>query len=335
MSDSGANVASPAGTHGPMGTAKASTTGTSTAVVCPVCPHHCRLREGGLGLCRARRNVNGTVIAENYGRLTSIAMDPIEKKPIAEWHPGGTVLSVGSYGCNLRCPFCQNWEISQAGPDDHGAAGKSTTAGHGTVAVDDPHGNGSRAMPWHEVAPEELAALAMEACREDSRMLGVAYTYNEPLVGWEYVRDTARLMHAAGLANVFVSNGCAAEPVIDELAPLIDAVNIDLKSFSPAFYRTCGGDLDQVKRTIVRLAAEPGCHLEVTTLAVTDANDSEAEMEAIASWLASVDPEIVLHVTRFFPRWRMQDRGPTPVDRVYHLANIARRHLPHVHVGNC
>ena len=262
-------------------------------------------------------------------------MDPIEKKPIAEWHPGGTVLSVGSYGCNLRCPFCQNWEISQAGPDDHGAAGKSTTAGHGTVAVDDPHGNGSRAVPWHEVAPEELAALAMEARRKDSRMFGVAYTYNEPLVGWEYVRDTARLVHAADLANVLVSNGCAAEPVIDELAPLVDAANIDLKSFSPDFYRTCGGDLDQVKRTIVRLASEPGCHLEVTTLVVTDANDSETEMEAIASWLTSVDPGIVLHVTRFFPRWRMQNRGPTPVDRIYRLAEVARRHLPHVHVGNC
>lgn len=335
MSDSGTNVASPASTHDPMGTAKASAAGTSTAVVCPVCPRHCRLHEGELGLCRARRCVGGIVVDENYGRLTSIAMDPIEKKPIAEWHPGGTVLSVGSYGCNLHCPFCQNWEISQADPDDHGAAGKSTTAGHGTVAVDDPHGNGSRAMPWHEVAPEELAALAMEACREDSRMLGVAYTYNEPLVGWEYVRDTARLMHAAGLANVFVSNGCAAEPVIDELAPLVDAANIDLKSFSPDFYRTCGGDLDQVKRTIVRLASEPGCHLEVTTLVVTDANDSETEMEAIASWLTSVDPGIVLHVTRFFPRWRMQNRGPTPVDRIYRLAEVARRHLPHVHVGNC
>ena len=335
MSDSGTNVASPASTHDPMGTAKASAAGTSTAVVCPVCPRHCRLHEGELGLCRARRCVGGIVVDENYGRLTSIAMDPIEKKPIAEWHPGGTVLSVGSYGCNLRCPFCQNWEISQAGPDDHGAAGKSTTAGHGTVAVDDPHGNGSRAVPWHEVAPEELAALAMEARRKGSRMFGVAYTYNEPLVGWEYVRDTARLVHAADLANVLVSNGCAAEPVIDELAPLVDAANIDLKSFSPDFYRTCGGDLDQVKRTIVRLASEPGCHLEVTTLVVTDANDSETEMEAIASWLTSVDPGIVLHVTRFFPRWRMQNRGPTPVDRIYRLAEVARRHLPHVHVGNC
>lgn len=204
-----------------------------------------------------------------------------------------------------------------------------------------PHGQsgtvfcGLSAAPWQYVSPEELTALAVKAHRQDARMLGVAYTYNEPLVGWEYVRDTARLVHASGLANVLVSNGCACEPVINELAPLIDAANIDLKSFSPAFYRTCGGDLEQVKKTIVRLAAEPGCHLEVTTLAVTDANDSDAEMEEIAGWLASVDPEIVLHVTRFFPRWRMQDRGPTPVRRVYHLADVARRHLAHVHVGNC
>ena len=248
------------------------------------------------------------MVDDNYGRLTSIAMDPIEKKPIAEWRPGGTVLSVGSYGCNLRCPFCQNWEISQAGAEE---------------------------VPWREVSPEELVALAVEARHRDARMLGIAYTYNEPLMGWEYVRDTARLAHAAGLANVLVSNGCACGQVIDELAPLIDAANIDLKSFSPDYYRMCGGDLERVKQTIVRLAAEPTCHLEVTTLAVTDANDSEAEMDEIAAWLAGVDPQIVLHVTRFFPRWRMQDRGPTPVDRVYRLADVARRHLTHVHVGNC
>ena len=248
------------------------------------------------------------MVDDNYGRLTSIAMDPIEKKPIAEWHPGGTVLSVGSYGCNLRCPFCQNWEISQASAEE---------------------------VPWREVGPEELVALAVEARHRDPRVLGIAYTYNEPLVGWEYVRDTARLAHAASLANVLVSNGCACEPIIDELAPLIDAANIDLKSFSPDFYRTCGGDLEQVKQTIARLAAEPTCHLEVTTLAVTDANDSEAEMDEIAAWLAGVDPQIVLHVTRFFPRWRMQDRGPTPVARVYRLADVARSHLAHVHVGNC
>jgi len=277
-------------------------------IVCPVCPRHCHLREGALGTCRARRCVGGAVVDDNYGRLTSIAMDPIEKKPIAEWRPGGTVLSVGSYGCNLRCPFCQNWEISQAGAEE---------------------------VPWREVSPEELVALAVEARHRDARMLGIAYTYNEPLMGWEYVRDTARLAHAAGLANVLVSNGCACGQVIDELAPLIDAANIDLKSFSPDYYRMCGGDLERVKQTIVRLAAEPTCHLEVTTLAVTGANDSEAEMDAIATWLAGVDPQIVLHVTRFFPRWRMRDRGPTPVDRVYRLADVARRHLAHVHVGNC
>ena len=278
------------------------------AATCEVCFHHCKLEAGQLGLCRARSCTGGRVVPQAYGRLTSLAIDPVEKKPLAEWHPGSTVLSVGGYGCNLHCPFCQNWEISQAGGKD---------------------------VPWRAVSPHELVELALAARAEDPRILGIAYTYNEPLVSWEYVRDTARLTQAAGLANVLVSNGCACAPVIDELAPLIDAANIDLKSFSPAFYRACGGDLEQVKQTIARLAAEPTCHLEVTTLAVTDANDSEAEIDAIAAWLASVDPQIVLHVTRFFPRWRMQDRGPTPVDRVYRLADVARRHLAHVHVGNC
>jgi len=282
-----------------------STDGPRT--VCDTCPHACSLAEGQLGLCRARRNVGGTVVAENYGRLTSIALDPVEKKPLAEYRPGCTVLSVGSYGCNLRCPFCQNHEISQAD---------------------------SESVSWRDVSPAELVALAARCRAEDPRMIGIAYTYNEPLVGWEYVRDCSILAHEEGLSNVLVSNGCASAHVIEELAPLIDAANIDLKSFSPTTYRSCGGDLKTVCATIERMVAEPTCHIEVTTLVVPGMNDTDGEMRALTGWLASLSPDIVLHVTRFFPCWKMADARPTPVETVHRLAGVARERLDHVHVGN-
>ena len=290
------------------GGASSAAGGAARLVTCDTCPHHCALAEGALGLCRARRRVGGHVVCESYGRLTSLALDPVEKKPLARWRPGSLVLSAGSYGCNLRCPFCQNWEISQAGARD---------------------------VPWREVSPERLVALALDARAADHRVTGIAHTYNEPLVGWEYVRDCGRLAHRSGLANVLVSNGCASEGVIRELAPLVDAANIDLKAFDERLYRACGGSLAAARRTIELLAATPSCHLEVTTLVIPGENDGPASMEAEARWLASVDPDITLHVTRFFPRWHMQDRGPTPVADVRALADVARRHLPHVFVGNC
>lgn len=282
------------------------------SVRCGVCPHHCELEEGQLGLCRARRCSGGHVTSESYGRVTSLAVDPIEKKPIARWKPGTRTLSVGSYGCNLRCPFCQNWQIAQAGADE---------------------------VPWREVSPNELIELALEARSRDVLVQSIAYTYNEPLVGWEYVRDCARLAHEAGLANVLVSNGCANQAVIRELAPLLDAANIDYKSDTDGFYHRCVGSREAVRTTVETLAATPTCHLEVTTLVIPGENDTPDEMRSIAEWLAGLEQrcgtDITLHVTRFFPRWRMQDRGPTPVARVYELADVAREHLEHVYVGNC
>ena len=235
-------------------------------------------------------------------------MDPVEKKPLAYWHPGSLVLSVGSYGCNLHCPFCQNHTIAQVGADG---------------------------VDWQYVAPEELVALAVEAHERNGRVVGIAHTYNEPLVAWEYVRDTGVLAHKEGLANVLVSNGCAQAWVIDELAPLVDAANIDLKGFTEEYYQWCGGNLAAVRACIERLAVEPTCHLEVTCLVVPGRNDDPAQMRALASWLASVDPEIVLHVTRYFPRWKMEGGLPTPVRTVYALADVAREVLPHVLTGNC
>ena len=283
-------------------------------MTCNVCPRHCRLSPGSLGACRARRNVDGSVVAENYGRVTSLALDPIEKKPLARFHPGSYVVSVGSYGCNLSCPFCQNHEISQAG---------------------------ERGVPWRAVSPEALVELTADARERDQRVIGVAFTYNEPLVGWEYVRDCARLAKRRGLVSVLVSNGCAELGVIDEIAPLLDAANIDLKGFSPAFYDACGGapgSLDAVRATIERLAVEATCHLEVTTLVVPGMNDSEEEMAEIALWLAGLDEgcgreKIVHHVTRFFPRWRM-DGAPTPPETVRRLADVSRRYLRYVYTGN-
>lgn len=278
------------------------------AVRCDVCPRGCLLAPGAAGACRARANARGAVYPAGYGRLTSIALDPVEKKPLARWKPGCKVLSVGGYGCNLRCPWCQNASISQAGQQD---------------------------VPWREYSPHELADLAVHTHARDERAVGVAYTYNEPMVCWEYVRDTGQLVHEAGIYNVLVSAGCVNRRVVEKVAPLIDAANIDLKSFRPNTYRMLGGDLDTVRGTIELLAATPTCHVEVTTLVVPGVNDTVGEMDELAAWLADVDQGIVLHVTRFFPAWRKRDVGPTPVAQVYALADVARSHLSYVYTGNC
>ena len=278
----------------------------SEDAVCGTCPRHCRLVEGAAGFCRARKAQGGRVVAANYGEITSLALDPIEKKPLAFFHPGSYILSVGSFGCNLRCPFCQNDAISQRGK--------------GGVRTD-------------RLAPAQLADIARRL-RDERGNIGVAYTYNEPLVGWEYVRDAAREVRARGLLNVIVSNGCAEAAVIDELAPLVDAANIDLKGPSQAYYDWLGGDFAAVCRTIAALHAR-SCHVEVTTLVVPGRNDGDDDMDAIASFVASVSPEIPLHVTRFFPRFQMQAAQPTPVSTVQRLADVARRHLKHVLTGNC
>ena len=269
--------------------------------VCGSCPRHCHLDEGAVGFCRARKAQGGRVVSVNYGMATSLALDPIEKKPLSFFHPGSYILSIGSFGCNLRCPFCQNDSISQ-------------------------HGEGD--VPVEHITPAQLADVALRL-RDERGNLGVAYTYNEPLVGWEFVRDAAREVRARSLVNVIVSNGCAEAAVIDELAPLIDAANIDLKGPSQAYYDWLGGDFDAVCRTIRTLHAR-GCHVEVTTLVVPGKNDREEDMDAIASFIASVSPEIPLHVTRFYPRFQMTDTPPTSAAAIQRLADVARRHLKHV-----
>ena len=272
-------------------------------VICELCPHHCALEEGQIGICRARKNVQGTIISESYGKVTSLAMDPIEKKPLSRFCSGSMILSVGSFGCNLRCSFCQNSDIATA----------------------------DSSIQTQDIPPQTLVDKALELKPRGN--IGIAYTYNEPLVGYEYVLDCSKLVRKNNLKNVVVTNGMICEDPLLELLPYIDAMNIDLKAFTESFYKKVGGDLETVKNTIC-LAAK-ACHVEVTTLVIPDENDSEEEMDALSSWLASIDPSIPLHISRFFPHWKMNDRGATPVKIVYALAEIARKHLQYVYEGNC
>lgn len=275
---------------------------TRGKIVCPVCPHHCALADGETGRCRARGVQNGAVVSLNYGRVASLAHDPVEKKPFARWMPGKFILSVGSFGCNLRCPFCQNDAISQAGAS----------------------------FPTTEMPPEDLAHLAEEFVPRGN--VGVAFTYNEPLIGYEYVRDTARLLKEAGLSAAVVTNGCMAPRLFRELLPLVDAFNIDLKGWRSSFYDWVRGDLAAVKENIRQAAA--AAHVEVTTLVVPGKNDDSADMEAEAAWLAEISPTLPLHISRYFPRFLTTEIPATPVAVIHRLAEVARRHLRYVYEGN-
>lgn len=272
---------------------------------CNVCIRHCALSPGQTGFCGARKNVDGRVICANYGQITSLALDPIEKKPLRRFHPGSRILSVGGYGCNLRCPFCQNHEISMAGTADADCL---------------------------YLAPERLADIALEQKESGAGNIGVAYTYNEPLVGWEYVHDTARLVKERGCVNVLVTNGTASLEILNKLLPFMDAMNIDLKGFREDYYRMVGGDFDTVKAFISRAVRD--CHVELTTLIIPGENDSLEDMEREARWIADLNPGIPLHITRFFPQYHMLDRNPTDVGRLRQLAQTAGRYLENVFIGN-
>ena len=271
--------------------------------ICPVCSHHCNLEEGQLGRCRARRNSGGTIVSENYGKLTALALDPIEKKPLYHFMPGSMILSAGSYGCNLSCPFCQNYSIAAAGQEDCGRL--------------------------YAMSPEEVCQLALDYRQRGN--VGLAFTYNEALVGYEFVRDTARLVRQAGMVNVLVTNGNFTLPVLEEVLPYIDAMNIDLKAYRPELYRRLGGDLDTVK-DFIRKACRSS-HVEITSLIVPGFNDASEDMEEEAAWIASLDPAIPLHITRYFPRYKMREPA-TDVSRIMELCGIAAGHLTYVYPGN-
>ena len=284
--------------------------------VCNVCFRHCEIREGETGFCGARTCRGGQVTAANYGRITSLALDPIEKKPLSRFYPGSRILSVGSYGCNLRCPFCQNYEISWS----------------------------ETAMELREkteyISPEELVKIAV-SCR-DRGNIGAAFTYNEPLIGYEYILDTAKLIRREGMKNVLVTNGTANLSVLEKLRPYIDAMNIDLKGFTDRYYTSVLGGSRKMVMEFIEEAVR-FCHVELTTLIIPGENDTDEEMRMLAAWVSEltdsegnrIGAKVPLHISRFFPRFHMTDRSATPISRVYALADIAREKLDFVYTGNC
>ena len=271
-------------------------------VSCVLCPHRCTIPKNALGFCGIRKNIDGKLYAANYGRVSALALDPIEKKPLYMFHPGKFVLSIGGFGCNFYCPFCQNCEISMEYE--------------------------IRQQESECFSPEQIVTLAKQTVPKGN--IGVAYTYNEPLIGYEFLYDCAVLVHHAGLNNVIVTNGYINQEPLEHLLPLIDAMNIDLKAFSDDFYKKLGGSLEAVKQTIS--LAQKHCHVEITTLIIPEEN--EEEIEELAAWIASFNPEIPLHLTRFFPRHQYADKMPTSRETIYRLSEIAKKYLNNVFVGN-
>lgn len=314
---------------------------------CEVCFRHCEIKEGELGFCGARTCREGKVVAANYGHITGLALDPIEKKPLARFNPGSMILSVGSYGCNLRCPFCQNHEISWS--DETMAIARRVNDKYkaSNDSINDQDGISSDGYSAYDegrdteyISPEELSFLALRYQLKGN--IGVAFTYNEPLIGYEYIRDTAKLVKANGMKNVLVSNGTAELSVLEEIIPYIDAMNIDLKGFTDEYYnKLLGGNRKMTMNFIER--AVKNSHVELTTLIIPGENDSEEEMKELTGWIAGltdkngnvIGTEIPFHISRFFPRFKMQDRNATDVRKVYRLAEIAREKLKYVYTGNC
>jgi pyruvate formate lyase activating enzyme len=267
-------------------------------VRCRLCPNLCVVGEGSSGRCMVRRNESGRLYTHSYGNTVTAAIDPIEKKPLYHFLPGSPILSIGPNGCTLTCDHCQNWQISQ------------------------------EKAPVRYISPQQLVTLA----REDGS-IGVAFTYTEPLIWFEYLLDALPLLSGAGLKSVLVTNGYLNEEPARQIVPLVDAFNVDLKSFSDDFYRRyCGGSIEPVK-AFIELAARYA-HVEVTCLVIPGLNDTREEIGRMAGWLASVSREIPLHLSRFFPRFRMGDRTPTPQETLEMAFEVAREYLDYVYVGN-
>jgi pyruvate formate lyase activating enzyme len=270
---------------------------------CFLCPDNCIITEGKRGACKVRRNIKGKLIAENYALITAAHTDPIEKKPLYHYYPGRPILSLGTAGCNLHCLFCQNWEISQSTVDE---------------------------VPLQKLSPEEAVQTALRT-RDN---IGIAYTYNEPVIWYEYVRDTAVLAHEKGLKNVMVTNGYVNPEPLEELLPLIDAFSVDLKGFNEHFYK---------KYTLSRLAPvlealkiirASGKHLEITNLVIPALNDDEEEFERMTDWIAGeLGREAILHISRYFPAWKLHNE-PTPLTTLRKFYEIASRKLDYVFLGN-
>ncbi len=273
-------------------------------VICNICTRNCLLEEGQTGFCKGRIVKEGKVISKNYGVITSLSLDNVEKKPLHNYMPGKKVLSVGSFGCNFTCPFCQNYQIACS--------------------------DGSNIEKIY-LSPEELVKRAEELIVKDN--IGIAYTYNEPLIGYEYVIDCSKLAHEKNMKNILVTNGSINKNIFKEVIEHIDAVNIDLKGFNEDFYRSIGGDLNTVLENI-KIASE-NCHVEITTLVIPRLRNNEDEIRRIAKFIKKIDSKIPLHISRFFPAYKMYDESPTNVDTVYNYVDIVREYLEYVYPGNC
>lgn len=266
-------------------------------VNCKLCPHYCTIDDGDVGTCRVRKNEGGTLYATTYGRISSSGYDDIEKKPLYHFYPGSTVYSVGSYGCNLACDFCQNHEI----------------------VYDDSY--------LEDIGMDEVVE---NAGKNDS--IGIAFTYNEPSIWYEYILDVAKKTHEKGLKNILVTNGYINQEPLEELLPYIDAMNIDLKSMNDSFYdEVCNGSLEPVLETIE--TASKHVHVEVTNLLIEDKNSDPEEVEELAKKIASIDKKTPLHINRYSPAYKM-DLPATSIDILLKSRDILTEHLDYVYIGN-
>ena len=274
------------------------------SVECQLCPHHCHIANGKTGRCGSRRNHDGVLVSEVYAKPCSLAIDPIEKKPLYHFHPGTTCLSLACTGCNFRCLTCQNHDISQATPDE---------------------------VDYYELTPEQIVSLGLK-----HHCPGIAYTYTEPLTYIEYVTDTARLAHEKGLWNILVTAGYVCQEPLAELLPYLDAANIDLKSFSDDIYQhVSGGHLQPVLDTILAMK-KAGVWIELTNLVIPGVNDDMEMIRQMCEWIVSNGlAETPLHFSRFFPRYKMQDITPTPVQILKAAKQTALdAGIKHVYLGN-
>ncbi len=268
------------------------------ALHCHLCPHECLLKPGQTGICGVRKNEGGILYSLNYGKIAASNVDPIEKKPLYHFYPGSQILSVGTFGCNLKCEFCQNHSIAHGTPE--------------TIFI----------------TPEDLVKRGT-SIRDN---IGIAYTYNEPSIWYEYVLDTARLAKARGLKNVMVTNGYINAGALESLLPYIDAINIDIKAFSDGFYKNiCGARLEPVLRT-VKMSAR-ACHTEITTLVIDGLNSDIPELKVLGQWIGDIDREIPIHISRYYPAYRME-RPPTALRTVTAAANALKEYLDYVYIGN-
>jgi pyruvate formate lyase activating enzyme len=269
---------------------------------CLLCPHYCKIAIGKTGICGVRKNTGSEIELQTYGVLSGYSLDPVEKKPLYHFFPGFNILSAGSYGCNMRCDFCQNYHISQNIPE--------------------------RAI--REISPEKL----VEAAKSSERNIGLAFTYNEPIIWFEFMKDTAIAAKEEGLFTVMVSNGFVNPDPLKEITGFIDGFNIDLKAFNTRFYRELtGSDIDPVKNSLKQIARS-GRHLEITTLILPGQNDDEKEMKEETEWIANeLGKNVPLHLSRYFPVYKRDDPA-TPQKTIERLAQIASQNLDHVYIGN-